>query len=176
MANTEKVALLVLAALASVAMVLLVGCPKQPAATTGGSTTPAETTKAASTPSPGAPTPSASGGAGIAWVTSLDEGLAEAAKQKKPVMVDFYTDWCHWCKELDDKTYSDAAVQDKAKALVCVKVNAEEDKASAEKYNVTGFPTILFLDSSGTKIHEVVGFKPAAEFVTDMDTALGNAK
>jgi len=103
-------------------------------------------------------------------------GAKAAAAEGKPMMVDFYTDWCGWCKTLDEETYSDAKVIAKSKEFVCVKVDAEKDKGSAEKYDVTGFPTILFLDSSGTKIHETVGYAPADEFLGEMDTALGKAK
>jgi thiol:disulfide interchange protein len=113
---------------------------------------------------------------GVQWVTSLEEGLKQAAEQDKPLMVDFYTDWCGWCKELDRQTYSDARVQDKAKQFVSVKVDAEADATNRRKYGVDGFPTIIFLDSAGTEIHRVPGFAPPDPFLKEMDKALAKAE
>ena len=112
----------------------------------------------------------------VKWVTSLEEGLKQAAEQNKPLMVDFYTDWCGWCKELDRQTYSDARVQEKAKQFVSVKVDAEADAADRRKYGVDGFPTIIFLSSGGTEIHRVPGFAPPDPFLKEMDKALAKAK
>ena len=39
------------------------------------------------------------------WTTDWDKAMAAARAQKKPVVVDFYTDWCGWCKKLDKETY-----------------------------------------------------------------------
>jgi thiol:disulfide interchange protein len=155
---------------------LLVGCP--PAATPPGAETPTPPpTPTAKAPEPPAePGEAPAAGGEIEWVMSLEEASKTAAGEKKPMMVDFYTDWCSWCKKLDEETYRDAQVLAKSKEFICVKVDAEQDKASADKYSVSGFPTILFLDASGNKIHEVVGFKPAADFLPDMDTALTAAK
>jgi len=112
----------------------------------------------------------------LTWVTGLEAGTKEATAQKKPMMVDFYADWCSWCKKLDEETYTDATVIEKAKSFVCVKVNADEDKANGSKYKVEGLPTILFLDASGKEIHRVTGYEPGAEFAKEMDTALTKVK
>ncbi len=112
----------------------------------------------------------------MTWVTGMEAGRKAAASEKKPMMVDFYADWCSWCKKLDEETYTDAKVVERSKSFVCVKVNADEDKESASKYKAEGLPTIIFLDASGTEIHRVTGFEPAAEFATEMDTALAKAK
>ncbi len=60
---------------------------------------------------------------------SLEEAEAALIKQKKPVLIDVYTDWCGWCKEMDRKTYSNKQVidylQDK---FYLVKVDAETQR------------------------------------------------
>ncbi len=64
-------------------------------------------------------------------------------------MIDVYTDWCGWCKKLDEDTYSAKSVIKLSEQFVPVKVNAEtegEQMAFAQAYGITGFPTILFLD------------------------------
>jgi thiol:disulfide interchange protein len=113
---------------------------------------------------------------GIAWIHNLDDGLTKAAEEGKPVMVDFYTDWCGWCKKLDEDTYSNARVKAKAAQFVAVKVDAEQDEVSALKYGVQGFPTIVFTDAKGKEIHRVTGFAPPKAFVKEMDKALRKAK
>jgi thiol-disulfide isomerase/thioredoxin len=188
---TRIVALVILALLCA----LLIGCPPKaapPGAGTGAASAtpekappaPAEPEKASGAPdesekAAGAPAEAQkapASAAGLTWVTSFAEGSKTAAAEKKPMMVDFYTDWCGWCKKLDEETYTDATVVEKSREFVCVKVDAEKDKPTADKYKVEGFPTILFLDSSGAKIHEVVGYEAAGEFAADMDKALSTAK
>ena len=86
-----------------------------------------------------------------------------------PVMIDFYTDWCGWCKRLDSDTYVDAQVVAAAGDFVSVKINADEDRATATRYGITGFPTILFVDSMGNEIHRIVGYRPPQAFLAEMN-------
>ena len=121
----------------------------------------------------------------IAWAKNYQEAVETAKKSGKLIMVDFYTDWCGWCKVLDQKTYTDANVIKLADAsFVSLKINAEkEGTAQAKRYGVTGFPTILFLDASklpevgsegkgkagdGEVVGKIVGFKDAGPFALDM--------
>jgi len=104
----------------------------------------------------------------IKWGNSLSEGLNTAKSQNKPVMVDFYTDWCGWCKKLDKDTYSSPKVQGLADKFVCVKVNGDTDRANTSKYGVNGFPTIVFLDSAGKEIDRNVGYAGPDEMAQKM--------
>lgn len=62
---------------------------------------------------------------GITWL-GFNEGLSKAAKEKKLVLIDVYTDWCIWCKEMDKNVYTDKSVIDYMnKHYVPVKLNAE---------------------------------------------------
>lgn len=102
------------------------------------------------------------------------EALKQAKKEKKKVMVDYYTDWCRWCKVLDQKTYSDAGVGKVAnERFISLKVNAEEGEGIelAKKYQVQGFPTIVFYDGDGVEIDRVVGFQEARKFATSLKVA-----
>ena len=105
----------------------------------------------------------------VVWAKSLDAAMVEAKKSNKLVMVDFYTDWCHWCKVLDEKTYSDARVGKAAEQIVAVKVNAEkEGVAAAKKYNVNSYPRIMFLAPDGSVAGQVGGYMPPEPFMTEM--------
>lgn len=98
---------------------------------------------------------------------SFNEVLAKAKSQNKIVMIDFITDWCIWCKHLDMRVYNNKEVVDYANAhQVNWKTDAEkESKDLAKKYNVTGFPTLVFVDADGNEIDKIVGFYPAPDFL-----------
>ena len=68
---------------------------------------------------------------GIQWEKSFDHAMELAAEQDKPVMVDFWADWCGWCHRLDRTTYVDPVVGAKAKNFVAVKVNTEGSRREA---------------------------------------------
>ncbi|HEY9714135.1 MAG TPA: thioredoxin family protein, partial [Chroococcales cyanobacterium] len=112
----------------------------------------------------------------IAFGSDLNAALAEAKAQKKLVMVDFYTDWCGWCKVLDRETYGNSEVQSFVNQnMVPVKINAEEPtagKAAASKYKVDGYPTILILDSSGKVLKEIGGFVAPEFFLLKLQDAM----
>jgi thiol:disulfide interchange protein DsbD len=110
------------------------------------------------------------------WVKSLSAGLKRAAAEKKPVLIDFYTEWCGWCRRLDQETYTDPRVRAKARQFVCVKIDAETDSDTASRYRVDGFPTIVFTDAAAKEIHRVTGFAPPEEFLKEMAKALAAKK
>ncbi|HQK95102.1 MAG TPA: thioredoxin family protein [Armatimonadota bacterium] len=161
------------------------GCPKgsQPGGPSDTPPSPAKVTApgsstAGATGQRGVPEADAAGSVaeGIQWVSDLDQAVRSAAAEKKPVMVDFYTDWCSWCKKLDSDTYTDTEVQKLAARFVNAKVDAEADRAAAEKYQVDGFPTIVFLSPDGEEIHRIGGYAPPEKFLKEMQTALDKVK
>jgi len=113
----------------------------------------------------------------ITWY-KYDEGLKLAAKAGKPVLVDFYTNWCGWCKKMDKTTYVDPAVTSYMNSkFIAVKVNAEsrdainlpsgpvDGRRLARSFGVTGYPSIWFLESDGKKINNLPGFAPPERFI-----------
>jgi thioredoxin-related protein len=101
---------------------------------------------------------------GIAWTSSLEDALEEARIEGRIVMVDFYTDWCHWCRRLDSDTYANAEVVSLATRLVSVKVHAEKRPEVAKAYKVSGYPSIAFLRGDGSLVEMVRGYQPAQAF------------
>lgn len=112
------------------------------------------------------------------WL-SFDAGLEKAKEEKKPVLVDFYTDWCHWCKVMDEKTFNEKNVKAKLeKHFVTVRINAEDQSEQAtykgntynnvqlsRAFGVTGYPTIGFLEHDGDLIDTISGYIPAETFI-----------
>jgi thiol:disulfide interchange protein len=106
-------------------------------------------------------------GPGISFTSAgFDEALARARSEKKLLLVDVYTDWCGWCKKLDREVFSDARVASAAGGLVAVRVNAEKGgEKVAERFDVNGYPTILFVDGTGTVVKRVEGYVDVDEML-----------
>ncbi len=109
----------------------------------------------------------------IPWGHSLKQAEAEARRTHKLVMVDFYTSWCQYCKLLDANVYSNPQMIQKARQVVPVKLDAEHGgEAAAMHYQVQGFPTVLFLDSSGSPFGRITGYVDAPQFMQIMQHSL----
>ncbi len=101
--------------------------------------------------------------------TTLEEGL-QAAGAEQAVLVDFYTEWCTWCKKLNSDVFTDSAVIDYfVNSVVLVKIDAEKDSATAKAYHVSGYPTLVLVDKAGNEIDRIVGYLPPEEFVQKID-------
>ncbi len=110
-------------------------------------------------------------GAEKSWY-SYREGMKLAEKEQKHIIIDFYTDWCTWCKVMDKKTFSDPEVQEFLfDHFIPIKLNAESTTETIEfqgqkltpreltsAFRITGFPSVAFLTPSSEIITVVPGF------------------
>lgn len=107
----------------------------------------------------------------VDWVYSLEEGLAMAKEQNRPVMIDFYADWCAACKELDAFTYSNEEVGVALERFVNIKVDLTDDNATSRKimeaYDIPGLPIVDFYNSKGEVLRNkrITGFVRAQPFL-----------
>lgn len=108
----------------------------------------------------------------IDFVMGYEEAMAAAKAKNQPVLIDFYTDWCKWCKVLDTVTYVDPVTIELSKSVVFAKVNAEVDTVAAQNNSVHGYPSILLFDSEGKEIDRIVGYLPGPEFVETVNNYL----
>ena len=99
--------------------------------------------------------------AGVAWVEDWGAALKQAKGGDKLLMVDFYTSWCVYCKNLDREAFVDPRVVELSKDFVCAKLDAEVAKAAAMRYVPEGFPTIIFGSPTGDEIIRVSGYRTA---------------
>jgi thiol:disulfide interchange protein DsbD len=112
----------------------------------------------------------------IKSVAELEQRLAEA--KGRPVMLDFYADWCVSCKEFERFTFSDPRVQARLKEVVLlqadVTANSDDDKALLKRFTLFGPPGLIFFDREGREVAagRVVGYEPADKFLKSLDRAL----
>jgi thiol:disulfide interchange protein DsbD len=113
----------------------------------------------------------------IKTVADLDAAVASATAAGKPVMLDFYADWCVSCKEMEKFTFNDAAVQAALAGAVLlqadVTANDDSDKALLARFEIFGPPTIAFFGRDGVerKNFRLVGFAPAPRFAEHVKSA-----
>jgi tetratricopeptide (TPR) repeat protein len=103
-----------------------------------------------------------------------DYNLARAAAEKsgKTMIIDFFTDWCRWCDSLDANTYSDSLVISLTANNMFVKINAEVDTVLAQRFGISGYPTIVIAKSSGEEIDRIWGYLPPTEFYNQVQLYL----
>jgi thiol:disulfide interchange protein DsbD len=99
------------------------------------------------------PTQKAEGGH-IAWQPYSEAALQQAVAEGKPVVIDFYADWCLPCKELEANTFSDPRVAQAFEGIVALKADLTRDDSPAvqdlkKRFSIVGVPTIVFLDGTG---------------------------
>jgi thiol:disulfide interchange protein DsbD len=115
----------------------------------------------------------------IKSVADLDARLAAAKSEGKPVMLDFYADWCVSCKEMEKFTFTDPQVQALFTNAVLlqadVTANDALDQELMKRFGIFGPPTIAFFGADGVerKNYRLVGFSPAEEFRAHVAEAFG---
>lgn len=118
----------------------------------------------------------------IKTVDELQQRVAAAAAAGKPVMLDFYADWCASCKEMERYTFTDASVQAALSNAVLLRAdvtrNDAADQALLKHFGIFGPPTIAFYDPAGQEQQRfrVVGYMKAPEFASVLQQALSGTK
>ncbi|HEX5371664.1 MAG TPA: protein-disulfide reductase DsbD [Aquabacterium sp.] len=110
-------------------------------------------------------------------VTELEAAVREAARQGRPVMLDFYADWCVSCLEMERETFTDTNVRARlAQAVLLqadVTANNADDRALLARFKLFGPPGIIFFDRTGQELTgvRVIGFQKPAEFSKALEAA-----
>lgn len=127
----------------------------------------------------GKPKAEAAPPAEVVWL-NYEEGLRKGKSENKNIFVDFYTNWCGWCKRLDKDVYGDSAVRAVlTRHFVTVKTNAESPRRftledgkeytdasiARDVFRVQGYPALWFLTPSGEQLTYVPGYVPKDKFI-----------
>jgi thiol:disulfide interchange protein DsbD len=110
-------------------------------------------------------------------VKSVDELDAALRTAGRPVMLDFYADWCVSCKEMERFTFTDPAVQKKLAGALLLKAdvtaNDDHDRALLKRFSLFGPPGTIFFDAAGKEIRSarVIGYENSRRFVETLGKA-----
>jgi thioredoxin:protein disulfide reductase len=115
----------------------------------------------------------------LPWQDYSDDLIVAAKNNGKPVVIDFYADWCMPCKELDEVTFRDQRLKTYVDRFVFLKVDLTRNKDNAsgrirKEYGIRGVPTILFLKPSGEEYPSLrlTGFEKPDMFIKRMQRAM----
>jgi len=98
---------------------------------------------------------------------SYKEGMSLAKKENKRVYLHFYTDWCNFCKEMDQTTFHNPSIIKMLnKDFVAIRVNTNKETKVAGKYNIRPVPDNWFLSADGKKLRNFLGYFEPDQFVT----------
>jgi thiol-disulfide isomerase/thioredoxin len=109
-----------------------------------------------------------------------EEILIRSKNENKLIFIDFYTDWCGWCKKMDREVFSIEEVGSYFnKEFINLKIDAENKELGSglsSKFNVEGFPTYLFLDKNQNVVSTLVGFQQQNQLIESGRSALKSWK
>jgi len=107
----------------------------------------------------------------VAFEHEIENAIKEARTRKAHYFLDFETDWCGPCKQMDRWVYTARNVVVAAKGIVCIKVDGDKRKDLKERHGVSGFPTGILFDPDGTEIARFTGYQTGARMVTFLTQA-----
>ena len=114
----------------------------------------------------------------IKSVADVEAAVAAAKAAGKPVLIDFYADWCVACKEFENITFKDKQVQQRLSQYVLLKADVTKgdttDNALLEHYKVLGLPTLLLFNQQGVENNNlrITGFMGPEAFSKHLDVLL----
>jgi thiol:disulfide interchange protein DsbD len=123
------------------------------------------------------PTESATLSPSFTVVRNVAELDAKLRAPGRPVMLDFYADWCVSCKEMERFTFVDPAVQKKMSGALLLKVdvtaNSADDRELLKRFKLFGPPGTIFFDAEGREIDaaRIAGFQNSEQFLKTLQVA-----
>ena len=102
---------------------------------------------------------------------NYEEGRLAAGVNNKPILIDFYADWCSPCIKMEKETYPDSRVVSEMSDFIGIKVDTQKRIDVETKYLIEYYPTIVFLNSKGGEISRHIGYLGPEEMVLEIEKA-----
>ena len=110
----------------------------------------------------------------VRWYDNLEEARTAAKESNRPMLVDFWADWCAACKVMERDVYSDPAFAEAARRFVTVRIDYDKKTAIARKYEIDELPTLEFTDSFGSELFRHHGFLDSRKLVELLNSLPGD--
>ncbi|WP_413290098.1 protein-disulfide reductase DsbD family protein [Bdellovibrio sp. HCB337] len=113
----------------------------------------------------------------LGWQPFSEELLQKAAAEKRPVIIDFWAEWCAACHELEQFTFTNPLVRTESEKFILLKFDATKDSPELrrlkQKYKIQGLPTVIFYNPAGTWIESLTltRFEESPSFLSRMKKA-----
>jgi thioredoxin-related protein len=96
----------------------------------------------------------------------LEAAQAEAGRRDTVVMIEFYAEWCNWCRRLEADTFTAPAIRRELEQIVSLRRDAEKEGADlAARFGVDSYPTMIFFDPAGNEMDRIIGYLPPEPFL-----------
>ncbi|MEY4190655.1 MAG: hypothetical protein RIR17_1391 [Planctomycetota bacterium] len=107
----------------------------------------------------------------IHWRDDYQAARKEALEKNLPLLIDFHTDSCFWCKQMDMRTFQDTQVQEKLTSQwVTLKVHAKQNSALTAALKIRSFPTMVFAGPEGNILGFLEGFMEAPVLIEQLES------
>jgi thiol-disulfide isomerase/thioredoxin len=104
----------------------------------------------------------------IQWVRSYREGMKLAKEDNRPVLIDFWSEWCLPCKQMDSELYTDLKVIEASRRFIFIRVDVDSDHDTPSRLGIKALPMKLFMDPWETVLLSVKGNTKPGELLEMM--------
>jgi thiol:disulfide interchange protein len=105
----------------------------------------------------------------------LDQAMAQAQREHKPIVLDFSAEWCVPCRRMEKTTLMDSRVAALLEQVIFVRVDTDKHTDLAQKLGVVGLPDIRFIAANGRVLRQLRGFQEADFFAAQLEQLIRQA-
>jgi thiol:disulfide interchange protein DsbD len=107
----------------------------------------------------------------VKTVEELDAQMAKARSASQRVLLDFYADWCVYCKTMEKKVFPHPDVQSRIADMALIKADVTSDDALLKHFNLVAPPTVILFDEQGVERDRIIGDVTVEQLVDSLDEA-----